>query len=122
MAVEILKKSLEIDNVNSFVLKSPEKLTFSDKFNYPKYKNAISKLFNGYKNELLSNPIYSQSSFVTEEFALDEVRFTSDLVTPSNTGGRLSAAKILTLFRDNNQNHFIQDVSDFCDDVVRRVK
>lgn len=122
MAIEILKTSLSIDDINIYVSTSPDRLIIPSNFDYSAYKLAILQLYSDFKDDLLTRPAYAEASFIVEELQMDALRFTRDLLTDSASTSKkvqLSAAKIVGVIRDNNVSHFIQDICDFIDEVVK---
>ena len=126
MAIEILKTSLSIDDINIYISTSPDRLVIPSNFDYSAYKLAILQLYSDFKDDLLTRPAYAEASFIVEELQMDALRFTRDLLIDSSSTSssssqkvQLSAAKIVGVIRDNNVSHFIQDICDFLEEVVK---
>ena len=124
MAIEILKTFLSIEDINIYVSTSPDRLIIPPNFDYTAYELAISQLYSEFKDDLLTRPAYADASFIVEELQMDALRFTRDLLADSSSSAankkpQLSASKIVGVIRDNSVSHFIQDISDFLEEVVK---
>ena len=122
MALEILKTCLSIDDINIYVSANPDRLIIPSTFDYSAYKIAIQTLYKDFKDFSLATPSYSDKTIIAEELQMDMLRFTRDLLvdsSPTSKKIQLSAAKIVGVIRENNVSHFINDITEFFDGVMK---